>query len=108
MFDRAGQHFDPILIKVFINILGIYPVGTLLRLDTGELALVVSSPSREFSKRPLVCVLEKEQAGGYKKKEIINLDERVSETGKYVREIIETYHPATFGIQPVQHIFSGN
>jgi HD-GYP domain-containing protein (c-di-GMP phosphodiesterase class II) len=108
MFDRAGQHFDPILIKVFINILGIYPVGTLLRLDTGELALVVSSPSREFSKRPLVCVLEKEQAGGYKKKEIINLDERVPETGKYVREIIETYHPATFGIQPVQHIFSGN
>jgi HD-GYP domain-containing protein (c-di-GMP phosphodiesterase class II) len=108
MFDRAGKHFDPTLIKVFINILGVYPVGTLLRLDTGELALVVSSPSREFSKRPLVCVLEKEQEGGYKKKEIINLDERAPETGRYVREIIETYHPATFGIQPVQHIFSGN
>lgn len=108
MFDRAGKHFDPILIKVFINILGVYPVGTLLRLDTGELALVVSSPSRESAKRPLVCVLEKENEGGYKKREIINLDERDNETGRYVREIIETYHPATFGIQPVQHIFSSN
>jgi HD-GYP domain-containing protein (c-di-GMP phosphodiesterase class II) len=108
MLDHAGKEFDPILIKVFINILGLYPVGTLLRLDTDELALVVSSPSRDFSKRPLVCVLEKEREGSYKKREIINLDERDTETGKYVREIIETYHPATFGIQPVQHMFSGN
>jgi len=108
MFDRAGKDFDPILIKVFINILGVYPVGTLLRLDTGELALVVSSPSRQFSKRPLVCVLEKGNEGGYKKREIINLDERDTATGKHIREIIETYHPSTFGIQPVQHIFSSN
>ncbi len=67
MLDHAGKEFDPILIKVFINILGVYPVGTLLRLDTDELALVVSSPSRNFSKRPLVCVLEKEGEGSYKK-----------------------------------------
>ena len=108
MFDRAGKDYDPTLIKVFINILGAYPVGTLLKLDTDELALVVSSPSRDFSKRPLVCVLEKEYEGSYKKKEIINLDERDNETGSYAREIIATYHPSTFGIQPVQHIFSTN
>jgi len=108
MFDRAGKDFDPTLIKVFINIMGVYPVGTLLKLDTGELALVVSSPSREFSKRPLVCVLEKESDGSYKKKEIINLDERDTKTGSYVRGINETYHPANLGIQPVQHIFSSN
>ncbi len=108
MFARAGKDYDPIIIKVFINIMGVYPVGTLMKLDTGELALVVSSPSRDFSKRPLVCVLEKEGEGSYKKKEIINLDERDAKTGKYVRGIIETYHPANLGIQPVQHIFSNN
>lgn len=108
MFDRAGKDYDPILIKVFINIMGVYPVGTLMKLDTDELALVVSSPSRDFSKRPLVCILEKEGEGSYKKKEIINLDERDTETGNYVRDIIETYHPASLGIQPVQHIFSSN
>jgi HD-GYP domain-containing protein (c-di-GMP phosphodiesterase class II) len=106
MFDRAGKDYDPILIKVFINIMGVYPVGTLMKLDTGELALVVSSPSRDFSKRPLVCVLEQEGEGRYKKKEIINLDERDPKTGKYAREIVDTYHPANLGIQPVQHIFS--
>ncbi len=106
MFDRAGKDYDPILIKVFINIMGIYPVGTLLKLDNGELALVVSSPSREFSKRPLVCILEKEADGSYNKREIINLDERDPDTGNYIREITETYHPSALGIQPVQHIFS--
>lgn len=106
MFDRAGKDFDPILIKVFINILGLYPVGTLLRLDKDELALVVSSPSRDFSKRPLVCILEKENDGSYKKVEIINLNERNNETGNYIREISATYHPANFGIQPVQHMFT--
>ena len=108
MFDRAGKDFDPILIKVFINIMGIYPVGTLMKLDNDELALVVSSPSRNFSQRPLVCILIKENDGSYKKKEIINLDERDTKTGNYVRDIIETYHPANLGIQPVQHIFSNN
>ena len=108
MLDHAGKDFDPILIKVFINILGKYPVGTLLRLNTDELALVVSSPSRNFSRKPLVCVLEKEGESSYKKKKIISLDERDTKTGNYVREIIETYHPAAFGIQPVQHMFSGN
>jgi HD-GYP domain-containing protein (c-di-GMP phosphodiesterase class II) len=108
MFDRAGKDYDPILIKVFINIMGVYPVGTLMKLDTDELALVVSSPSRNFSKRPLVCVLEKDGEGGYTNKEIINLDERDPETGNYVRDIVETYHPANLGIQPVQHIFSSN
>jgi HD-GYP domain-containing protein (c-di-GMP phosphodiesterase class II) len=108
LYDRAGKHYDPALVKVLINILGVYPVGTLLKLETGELALVVSSPSRDFSKRPLVCILEKAEDGSYQKKDIINLDERDPETGNYKKAIVETYHPSAFGIQPVQHIFSGN
>jgi len=108
MFDRAGKDFDPILIKIFINILGIYPVGTLLKLDTGELALVVSSARKKGAKRPLVCVLEKDIDGSYQKGETFDLDERDPETGNYAKEIIETYHPSTFGIQPVHHIFSGS
>ena len=108
MFDRAGKDFDPTLIRVFINILGVYPVGTLLRLATGELALVVSSPGKKFTKRPYVCVLEEENDGSYQKGRTIDLDERDPKTGSYVTEIIETYHPYTFGIHPVQHIFSSN
>ena len=47
MLEGAGKDFDPILIKIFINMLGVYPVGTLLRLDTGKLALVISSSRKK-------------------------------------------------------------
>jgi len=106
MLDGAGLDFDPILIKVFINMLGVYPVGTLLKLDSGELALVVSSAKRENEKMPLACLMEEGIDGRYYNGETVDLAERDSKTGKYVREVVETFHPTTFGIEPVQHIFS--
>jgi HD-GYP domain-containing protein (c-di-GMP phosphodiesterase class II) len=108
MLDGAGTDFDPILIKVFINMLGVYPVGTLLKLDTGELALVVSSSRKKGEKRPLASLMEKGIDGRYQKGESIDLAERDTLTGNYVREIIETYHPSDFEIQPVQQIFSSD
>lgn len=40
MAQRAHSAFDPLLFRVFVNAVGIYPIGTLLELDTGERALV--------------------------------------------------------------------
>ena len=105
MLEGSGRDFDPILLKVFINMLGVYPVGTLLKLDTSELALVVSSSKKAGEKRPMVCLMHKDVIGNYYKGETIDLAERDRRTGKYL-EIVETYHPSTFGIQPAQHIFS--
>ena len=106
MLDGSGTSFDPILIKILINMLGIYPVGTLLKLDTDELALVVSSSRKKNQKRPIAIIMEKDPDGSYQKGETMDLEKRDAQTGNYVREIIETYHPSTFGIQPVQQIFS--
>jgi len=108
MLEGASKDFDPILIKIFINILGVYPVGTLLKLDTGQLALVTDSSKKKNQKRPLVSLMEKDLVGTYFKGETIDLAERNSRTGEYIREIIETYHPSTFGIQPVELIFPRN
>jgi HD-GYP domain-containing protein (c-di-GMP phosphodiesterase class II) len=105
MLDGSGRIFDPILLKVFINMLGVYPVGTLLKLDTEELALVISASKKSGEKRPLVCLMHKDIIGNYYKGKIIDMAQRDSTTGYYTREIIETYHPSAFGIQPVQHIF---
>jgi HD-GYP domain-containing protein (c-di-GMP phosphodiesterase class II) len=108
MLEGAGKDFDPILVKIFINILGVYPVGTLLKLDTGELALVISSSRKKDEKRPLACIMEEDMAGSYYRGRNIDLTERNIQTGEYVREIVETYHPSTFGIQPVQQIFTSD
>lgn len=39
---NTGQ-LDPDLVQVFVSILGIFPAGSLLRLDTGEVAVVVEA-----------------------------------------------------------------
>ena len=108
MLEGAGKDFDPILIKIFINMLGVYPVGTLLRLDTGKLALVISSSRKKGEKRPRVCLMEEGIDGGYEEGKTFDLAERDTQTGNYLRNIIETYHPSTFGIHPVQHLFPDN
>ena len=48
MWDRAGRYYDPLVVKVFVNMLGVYPIGTLVILDTREIGLVYqSNPSLE-------------------------------------------------------------
>jgi HD-GYP domain-containing protein (c-di-GMP phosphodiesterase class II) len=39
--QRNGRQFDSHLIRRFVQLIGIYPVGSLVRLDTGQIALVV-------------------------------------------------------------------
>ena len=40
MVNRAGSDFDPLLLKVFINTIGIYPIGSVVQLNTEEVAIV--------------------------------------------------------------------
>jgi HD-GYP domain-containing protein (c-di-GMP phosphodiesterase class II) len=40
MVQRAGTGFDPYLLRVFINCVGVFPIGTLMRLDDGSMGVV--------------------------------------------------------------------
>ena len=40
MRDNPRRGMDPVIVKAFINLTGIYPVGTLVVLDTFELGIV--------------------------------------------------------------------
>ncbi|MDH5528072.1 MAG: HD-GYP domain-containing protein [Nitrospirota bacterium] len=40
MLSKSGKAFDSVMMKVFVNTIGIFPVGTLLLLDTGEIGVV--------------------------------------------------------------------
>ncbi|MDD5435382.1 MAG: hypothetical protein PH343_08140, partial [Nitrospira sp.] len=58
MMKKSGTAFDPTLLKIFINVVGIYPVGTLVLLNTRELGLVVqANPSPLNIHRPLIKLI---------------------------------------------------
>ena len=67
MLKGSGKDFDPILLKVFINMLGVYPVGTLLKLDTGEFGIVMNSPKNGNPGRPQIVLLRTSGNGKFKK-----------------------------------------
>jgi len=105
MLQDSGTMFDPILLKVFINMLGIYPVGTVLVLDDAQLGLVTHAPEDADDQGALWIVhLKRLENGGYEKGEYLNLGTWDPKTKMFNRAIHQTHHPADLGIQPAEFL----
>ena len=104
MSESAGKDFDPILLKAFINMLGVYPVGTLVELNTREIGLVSENPEQSDGMHPLVTILIPAGEQGYTRGETVDLSERETSDGRYKRSVLKTYNPALFGVQPSEFI----
>lgn len=104
MLGEAGKTFDPILLKVFINMIGVYPVGTLLQLDNKEMGLVIDTPEKADGSRPGVVLLVPDGQGGFKKDRVVSLAERDPRTGAFRRNIVRSLHPSSYGIQPAEFL----
>jgi HD-GYP domain-containing protein (c-di-GMP phosphodiesterase class II) len=54
----SGTRFDPVIVRAFVQVMGRYPFGTLIRLNTREIGIVISSgrPGDGF-KRPVVRLI---------------------------------------------------
>ena len=58
LLSRSGKIYDPILLKLFVNCIGIYPIGTLLLLDSQELCVVMeNNPNPEKWNSPRVKII---------------------------------------------------
>ncbi|HSA57119.1 MAG TPA: HD domain-containing phosphohydrolase [Gemmatimonadaceae bacterium] len=98
MRDNPRRGFDPVIVKGFINLVGVYPVGTLVVLDTFELALVHSvNPNPLAISRPLVRVVSDDRGNVLYPGELVDLTEQTAQ-GTYRRTIIKTENPDRYGI----------
>ncbi|MFQ5542899.1 MAG: HD-GYP domain-containing protein [Nitrospiria bacterium] len=58
MLSRSGKAFDPVLLKLFVNAVGVYPIGTLVILNTKEIGIVAASnPNPAKGDRPRIRVI---------------------------------------------------
>lgn len=104
MIENAGKDFDPILIKWFVNMIGVFPIGTLLRLDTGEWALVRKSNASGDVRRPVVLLLKSDGNGGFLAGQDVDLETGDPQKGTFLRSIVSSHHPSAMGIQPAQYL----
>ncbi|MDR0548642.1 MAG: HD domain-containing protein [Deltaproteobacteria bacterium] len=98
MVKKSGSEIDALLLKVFINMVGIYPVGTLLVLNTKEVVMVADTPPNAEAGRPRAYILEREEET-LKKGELIDLAEKNAK-GQFARKVLYCFHPTEFGLVP--------
>lgn len=93
MWENPALGYDPVLVKALINLLGIYPVGTCVILDTLELALVhAANPDSTQLHRPVARVISDAEGTWLDKPPLVDLAEK-NEEGDYKRTIIKVTDP---------------
>jgi putative nucleotidyltransferase with HDIG domain len=94
-----GQQFDQNLVRRFVQLLGIYPIGNLVRLNTGEVAVVIEVHAPE-PYRPHVRVLFDRSGAKVELPYEINLWE-VDQAGDVPSSITAPLNPADYDIDPL-------
>jgi HD-GYP domain-containing protein (c-di-GMP phosphodiesterase class II) len=101
MMERAETQLDPLLFKFFINMVGVFPIGTLVMLDSKELGLVYESDVL-FADRPRVLIII-DKSGQRVNGPVVNLAEK-DEAGKYLRSVVKTLDPNKYKINLAEYL----
>jgi HD-GYP domain-containing protein (c-di-GMP phosphodiesterase class II) len=103
LLEWSNHHFDPILVQKFIRCVGIYPVGTLVRLHSGRIGVVVET-GRQGLLHPVVRVVMDAKRRTFLAAQDVDL----SKLGAGSEEkIVAAEVPAQWGIDPVQVLLCG-
>jgi putative nucleotidyltransferase with HDIG domain len=99
MGERDNPAFNQKLLKRFVNIMGLFPVGNLVRLNTEEVAVVTAEhPSDPF--RPQVKIVLDKRGDRIEEPFLANTWERDSR-GEYPRAVVEQVDPDLLGLDPL-------
>jgi HD-GYP domain-containing protein (c-di-GMP phosphodiesterase class II) len=91
MMELAGKKFHPDLLSNFFTLVGVYPPGTLVELNTNEVGLVIQTSTLDI-RRPQVEVLYDEKGDKYGNPKIINLLEK-DKKGEFKWNIVKSISP---------------
>jgi putative nucleotidyltransferase with HDIG domain len=104
MLERSGKNFDPAVVKVFINMIGIFPLGTLVLLNTNEMGIVTQiQEEAEMIDRPKVCLLYYSD-GEYRKGKAVDLKEMDEATRNFKRSVVKTLDPNEYNINVAEFL----
>ncbi len=89
ILQKSGDLFDPLIAKVFIRAMGMYPTGTVVELNTRERAVVVRHNDKtRFLHRPVVVLLGEKGPQG----DPVDLARQENDGAPYRRTIVRSVH----------------
>ena len=100
--EQDSPAFNQVLLKRFINLVGLFPVGNLVRLSTDELGVVTAEhPTDPF--RPQVKIIIDEKGEQLENPLLVNTWD--SDTrGAHSRAVVDALDPEPLGIDPLQYL----
>jgi HD-GYP domain-containing protein (c-di-GMP phosphodiesterase class II) len=101
MFEWSKFHFKPELVHAFARVVGIYPVGALVRLESGRLAVVVEHRESNML-HPLVRVMFDGKRNYHLKPEDVDLSRPVGHGGG--DRIVGHESPEKWQIDPMKFL----
>jgi HD-GYP domain-containing protein (c-di-GMP phosphodiesterase class II) len=100
MRSNPMRGMDQVVVKAFMSLVGHYPVGTFVVLDTFELAIVHAvNPVPEAISRPIVRIVSDEKGNVLYPGHLVDLQQQDPATGGYLRTIIKIADPERYGIR---------
>ena len=100
MRDNPRRGYDPVLVKAFINVTGVFPVGTLCILDTQELGIVFArNPDPMKAHQPIFKIISDSWGAMLAEPFSVDLAEVDPATSQLRRTIIKTTDPDRYGIR---------
>ena len=108
LLSKSGTLFEPTLLKYFITCVGIIPIGTLVLLDTGELAAVLRPPEdKQLAERPVVRIIS--GADGTRLDPAPEVDLRELDAGgAYARSIVRLVDNTDYHVETSRWISTGS
>ena len=101
MTEKDSPAFNTKLLRRFVNLIGLFPVGTLVRLNTEEIAVVVHEhPSDPF--RPQVKIVRDRAGAAIEEPLVVNTWE--SGGGDAPWAVVEAVDPEAVAIDPLQYM----
>ncbi len=98
MMEHIGTEFNPVILKAFVNMMGAYPIGTMVHLDTGEIGIVFNTnPDPRHILRPGIKLIT-DREGNRIDGEMADLSEKDPATDRFVRSILRALDPDKYGI----------
>ena len=103
MYVWREELFDSLLVEQFIQCLGIYPIGSTVELNTGEIGIVINTnPDRRLL--PRVMLVRDQDKKPYEPPKVINLAQFCNENNVSAFEIRRVVKPDLFSIDVRNYI----
>ena len=103
MKENPKRGFDPLIVKAFINATGAFPIGTLVFLDTYEMA-VVCAVNQQKLHQPKVKVISDAMGLRVHPPEVVDLSEVDPATGRPFKQIVKTTDAQRYGIRVADYL----